>query len=112
MSTYKTDQQHVLHRGRDFHFVSYEGQRADAARDQGETPPTWFLMGAGKRWAVMPQTIGLTPVDLHARLVQWLDENVFTQVEVPPPPPRIRRSDPRETIVPTPVEKPKARRRR
>ncbi len=77
MSGYKTDQRRVVHRGREFHFVSYEGHSADPAKDRSAVPATWFLMSAGKRWEVGPQIAGQETADLQARLVQWLDEHIF-----------------------------------
>lgn len=77
MSGYKTDQRRVVHRGREFHFVSYEGHNADAAKDRMAVPPTWFLMSAGKRWEVGPQVVGQETDDLQVQLVQWLDEHIF-----------------------------------
>jgi hypothetical protein len=77
MSAYKTQQHRLVHRGRSFHFVSYEGQAADLKRQTAATPPTWYIMLGGKRWAVMAQTGEVEPATLESRFVQWLDENVF-----------------------------------
>ncbi|MBL8985438.1 MAG: hypothetical protein SFV24_12100 [Gemmatimonadales bacterium] len=77
MSSYKTAQRRVRYRGRDFHFVSYEGRNADPARAQEAIPPTWFLMSGGKRWVVGPQQPDQTPADLDQQLARWLDENIF-----------------------------------
>jgi hypothetical protein len=80
MSSYKTAQRRFRYRGREFHFVSYEGHRADPARAIAATPPTWFLMSAGKRWAVGPQEPGQTAADLDQQLSRWLNENIFVPV--------------------------------
>lgn len=94
MSNYKTDQRFVVHRGRTFHFVSYEGQVANQARSQEAVPATWFLMGAGKRFAVMPQEPIDAQTDVDGLLVRWLDENIFgatseaVSATVPPAPRR------------------------
>lgn len=93
MSNYKTNQRFVAHRGRTFHFVSYEGQVANQARSQEAMPPTWFLMGAGKRFAVMPQDLGDADTDVDTQLVRWLDEHIFGSADEPvaatlPPAPR------------------------
>lgn len=77
MSSYKTAQRRLQHRGREFHFVSYEGQTADPRREKEATPATWFLMHAGKRWAVAPQDTDLGADELDEFLAVWLDENVF-----------------------------------
>ncbi len=74
---YKTDQHRLLYRGRTFHFVSYEGLLANANKEQVATPPTWFLMNGGKRWAVMPQVPDQPPAELDEHLSRWLDEHVF-----------------------------------
>ena len=78
MSGYKTDQRHVLHRGREFHFVSYEGHAANPDRGQEAMPPTWFLMQAGKRWEATPQKPDQDPDAVDAMLVRWLEAEIFT----------------------------------
>lgn len=88
MSTYKTQQHRVVHRGRSFHFVSYEGRPADVKRQQTETPPTWHLMLAGKRWMVSPQAGEVTPAELDSQFGEWLDAHVFSGTPaVPSAPP-------------------------
>jgi hypothetical protein len=87
MSGYKTDQRHLRHRGREFHFVSYEGQLADPRRGQVATPPTWFLMNGGKRWAAVPQIAGQEPDELTGVLTRWLDQHVFVATAEPSPAP-------------------------
>jgi hypothetical protein len=74
---YRNLQRYVVHRGREFHFVSYEGTPADPRRERGAVPPTWFLLNAGKRWAVIPQVADEADDDVDRRLIAWLDENVF-----------------------------------
>jgi len=77
MSSYKTQQHRLVHRGQTFHFVSYEGQAHDEKRHLAESPPSWYLMLAGKRWVVGPQTIETTPADLDRQFGEWLDAHVF-----------------------------------
>lgn len=77
MAAYRNVQRHIVHRGREFHFVSYEGTPADARREVEATPPTWFLLNAGKRWPVMPHDIDESEEDVERRLIAWLDSNVF-----------------------------------
>jgi hypothetical protein len=77
MSSYQTAQRRFRYRGREFHFVSYEGHRADPTRAVAATPPTWFLMSAGKRWLVGPQEPGQAAADLDQQLAHWLNENIF-----------------------------------
>lgn len=78
MSAYKTQQHRLVHRGRSFHFVSYEGQPADLKKQQPETPPTWYLMLAGKRWMVSPEVGEAAPAELDRQFGEWLDAHVFS----------------------------------
>ena len=41
------------------------------------TVPTWFLMSAGKRWAVMPHQRGQDEAEVDRLLTQWLEKHVF-----------------------------------
>ena len=77
MSSYKTQQYHLVRRGRSFHFVSYEGHPADPKRQQPELPPSWYMMLAGKRWMVMPEVGETTPEELDRQFGEWLDARVF-----------------------------------
>jgi len=78
MSRYKNEQHSLSHNGRTFHFISYEGQGASASQGLAATPPSWFLVSAGKRWQVMPQIADQTEEDLNRRLAEWLDINVMS----------------------------------
>ncbi len=91
MSGYRTQQHRLVHRGQTFHFVSYEGQPADEKSHQPETPPSWYLMRAGKRWMVGPQAPETVPAELDRRFGAWLDACVFRSGEPSP------LSDPRNT---------------
>jgi len=73
----KIEQRHVTHRGRRFHFVSYEGLPANAAKLEPATGRAWFLMSGGKRWSVMPDEPGLAEEELDRLLTGWLDGHVF-----------------------------------
>jgi hypothetical protein len=77
VSGYKTQQHHLVHRGRSFHFVSYEGHPSDEKRHQREEPNSWYLMLAGKRWMVGPQVGEATAADLDRQFGEWLDAHVF-----------------------------------
>lgn len=77
LSSHKTDQRRIAYRGKEFHFVSYEGHLANPTRGIEAMPPTWFLMRAGKRWEVMPVQAPQEEADLDQQLEQWLEENVF-----------------------------------
>jgi hypothetical protein len=78
-SRYQVEHRHITHRGRDFHFVSYEGQRANPARNEPATEPRWFLVNAGYRWEVMPQREGQEVGEVDRLLTQWLEATVFDQ---------------------------------
>jgi hypothetical protein len=73
MTAYKIDQRHLAHRGRMFHFVSYEGVPANPKRDEAAVAPTWYLMGPGRRWSVMPQQQSQAADDVDRCLIAWLD---------------------------------------
>jgi hypothetical protein len=77
MSKFTAEQRRLVYRGREFHFVSYEGQRANPKRDLPATQPTWFLMSAGKRWEVMPHQPGQEREELDCLLTAWLEAHVF-----------------------------------
>jgi hypothetical protein len=77
MSGYKTDQHHLIHRGREFHFVSYEARDANPRTGEAAMPATWFLMSAGKRWPVMTELPDQDSKRVIAALTVWLDHHVF-----------------------------------
>ena len=77
MSTYKTDQFHLVHRGRKFHFVSYDARQANLRTGESAMPATWYLMCAGKRYPVFAQAPDQNPEMVVAALTRWLDETVF-----------------------------------
>ena len=76
MGGYKVQQRQLVHRGRVFHFVSYDGQRANVARGLPASDATWFLMSAGTRWEVAPQVAGEEEGELYVRLIEWLDRTI------------------------------------
>jgi hypothetical protein len=77
MSAYKIEQKRLQHRGREFHFVSYEGQLANPAKALAAVPPGWYLMQSGKRIPVMPQDRDQPAEAVEKVLIQWLDSHVF-----------------------------------
>lgn len=77
MCAYKTAQCRLTHRGRVFHFVSYEGRRANPGRQIEAEPAMWFLMAAGRRFSVVPEHAGEPVEGRDGRLAAWLDANVF-----------------------------------
>ena len=78
MGTYKVEQHRLMHQDREFHFVSYDARPANERRGEEALPPMWFLMNAGRRIAVMPQTPGQDPAELEHLFRAWLDEHVFS----------------------------------
>ncbi len=78
VSRYNVERRHIMHRGRTFNFVSYEGQSSNAAKKQPATEPAWFLVNSGYRWEVMPQQIGLEDDELDRLLTEWLETHVFS----------------------------------
>jgi hypothetical protein len=77
MGKYTVEQHRISHRGREFHFVSYEGQPANEKRKQPAIAPAWFLMNAGKRWEVAPHEPGQDGDVLERLFTEWLETNVF-----------------------------------
>jgi hypothetical protein len=74
VTSYKVEQCRIHYRGRDFHFVSYDGHPANERRAELAAPPMWYLMGPGRRWPVMPQVLGQPAADVEKALVAWLRE--------------------------------------
>ncbi len=72
MSNHKVEQRRVTFRGRDFHFVSYEGHAANERRGEPAMPPMWYLMGPARRWAVMPHVPGQPVEEVDYALLAWL----------------------------------------
>jgi len=66
-----------MHRGRSFHFVSYEATAAHPGRHTLELPNTWFLVSSGNRWPAIPHVSGQPISELESELVAWLDRVVF-----------------------------------
>jgi hypothetical protein len=72
VSSYKVEQCRIHYRGRDFHFVSYDGHPANERRGEVAAPPMWYLMGPGRRWPVMPHVLGQPVAEIERALVDWL----------------------------------------
>jgi hypothetical protein len=83
MSAYKTDQRRLVHDGREYHFVSYDGVTPKPNDPRPATAPTWFLIAGGKRWPVMPQVIGQPVAELDEQLRRWLESNMTAHTPVP-----------------------------
>lgn len=82
MIRYHIEQRHIIHRGRTFHFVSYDGQPAHAGRGEPATTPTWYLMTEGKRREVMPHDPAQPAETVDVALMAWLDHHAFGAAEV------------------------------
>ena len=72
MTAYKNAQQHVVMKGRDFHFVSYDGTPANEKRGIAETGPMWYLMGPNKRWPAMPHVQDQPDDEVLTELKSWI----------------------------------------
>jgi hypothetical protein len=77
VSSHKVEQRRLSHRGREFHFVSYDAQVANERRGVEAVPPMWYLMIEGKRRPVLPHVPGQELVELDGALLRWVDEQVF-----------------------------------
>lgn len=77
MSRPLVEQRRLQYRGREFHFVSYDGMPAKPKRAQPATAPAWWLMSAGTRWEVMPFQPGQDAAELDRAFTAWLDAHVF-----------------------------------
>ncbi|HQR18404.1 MAG TPA: hypothetical protein PK948_08525 [Gemmatimonadales bacterium] len=86
MSLYKPQQRHLKVRNRELHFVSYEAHPADVRHNADAQPEMWYLMQAGRRWAVMPRDPEQPAEVTDEVLRAWAEENAFG-AEVPTPEP-------------------------
>jgi hypothetical protein len=77
VSSHKVEQRRLSHRGREFHFVSYDAQLANERRGQAAVPAMWYLMNEGKRRPVLPHVPGQELIELDDALLRWVDEEVF-----------------------------------
>jgi hypothetical protein len=89
VSSHKVEQRRLHHRGREFHFVSYDAQVANERRGEVAVPPMWYLMNEGKRRPVLPHVPGQELMELDDALLRWVDEQVFGATHSSPP--RLRR---------------------
>ena len=77
MGGFKNEQRRLTHRGRAFHFVSYEAHPANPARKLDAMPDTWYLLAAGNRWPAIPCVLAQPLGELDEALVAWLERVVF-----------------------------------
>jgi hypothetical protein len=80
MGGFRHEQRRLEHRGRIFHFVSYEAQEANVTRGQVARPESWYLVSSGNRWPAIPLVAEQPEGELHTLLVEWLESQVFAPV--------------------------------
>jgi hypothetical protein len=81
MSRPMIEQRRMEYRGREFHFVSYDGLPANVKREQLATEPAWWLMSAGTRWEVMPFHPGRDAEELDGEFSVWLEAHAFQPLD-------------------------------
>lgn len=74
---FKNEQRRLDHRGRVFHFISYEAREANAAKNLPALPASWYLVSSGNRWPAIPLVPAQPLADLDASLAAWLDTAVL-----------------------------------
>jgi hypothetical protein len=74
---HSVEQRRITYRGREFHFVSYEGIPASEKLARPATEPAWWLMGAGTRWEVLPYRRDQPVDELERQLTDWIDAHVY-----------------------------------
>ena len=84
MSLNKPQQRHITVRDRELHFVSYEAHPANPRHDAEAEPEMWYLMRAGRRWAVMPRNPDQPPEETDELLRAWAEEHAFGEEVVEP----------------------------
>jgi hypothetical protein len=77
MAQFRHEQRQITHRGRVFHFVSYEAHDAIPSRKVPAMPATWYLVSMNNRWPAIPLEDGQAPAELDAQLTAWLEQHVF-----------------------------------
>lgn len=87
MAKYENQQRRLAHRGRRFHFISYDAQEADLKKSIVAMPATWYLESSGRRWAAIPEIAGQAEPELESCLMAWLEAHVFAAAPPPAPPP-------------------------
>jgi hypothetical protein len=92
VSAYKPEQCRLTVRGRELHFVSYEGREANDRRGETEMPAMWYLMCEGKRCPAIPHVVDQPPAEVDLALRLWAETNVFGSVVQFPAGTRARRA--------------------
>lgn len=81
---FKNEQRRLDHRGRIYHFISYEAREANATKKQDAQPASWYLVSSGNRWPAVPLVPEQPQADLDAALAAWLDATVLAVQPVAP----------------------------
>jgi hypothetical protein len=76
MTRLRVEQTRVFHRGREFHFVSYDPETGGKAEIIG-AQPMWFLMAGNRRMEAIRCVPEQGATEVEARLRRWLDSNAF-----------------------------------
>ncbi len=77
MSAFKPQQHRLQIEGRSFHFVAYEAQPGNVARNRPAEPAMWCLMVEGRRCPVTPFVPAQTPELVERSLTRWVEQNVL-----------------------------------
>jgi hypothetical protein len=77
VTRHSVEQRRLTYRGREYHFVSYDGLPASAKPARPATSPAWWLMGAGTRWEVLPYYRGQPPQELDRLFTEWIEAHVY-----------------------------------
>lgn len=83
MSAFKPQQRRITIQGRPFHFVSYEGQPANATRGVPCLPAMWYLMVEGRRCPVFPFDPEVPAEAIDGLLSKWVADNGLVPEETP-----------------------------
>ena len=70
-----------MHRGRQFHFVSYDATPANERRGEEAVPAMWYLMNEGKRHQAILLRKEQDPEELDRELVDWLGREIFDEAD-------------------------------
>lgn len=81
MSSFKVEQRRITHRGRQFHFVSYDATPANERRGEEAVPAMWYLMNEGKRHQAILLRKEQDPEELDRELIDWLGREIFDEAD-------------------------------
>lgn len=84
MPAFKPQQCRITIRNRAFHFVSYEGQPANVAKNEEAKPSMWYMMMAGRRFPSLVCIPGQSEPEIEQSLTTWALANAIA-AEVPLP---------------------------